>query len=56
MKFVIRPLIVLLPAVLALSGCADAPVQQRDPYNPADEQRSGAKQAQDELSSETSGK
>jgi hypothetical protein len=56
MKFVTRPLIVLMLAILALSGCADAPVQQHDPYNSADEQRSGAKQAQDELSRETSGK
>ena len=56
MKFVIRPLIMLVLMILALSGCADAPVQQRDPYNPADEQRSGARQAQDELSSETSDK
>ena len=56
MKFVIRPLIMLVLAILALSGCTDAPVQQHDPYNSPDEQRSGAKQAQDELSSETSGK
>lgn len=56
MRFVIRPLIVLVLAILALTGCADAPVQQEDPYNSADEQRSGAKQAQDELSRETSGK
>jgi hypothetical protein len=56
MNYVIKPMIVLVLATLALTGCADAPVQQHDPYNSADEQRSGAKQAQDELSSETSGK
>ena len=56
MKFVTKIVIVSVLAILGSSGCAEAPVQQRDPYNPADEQRSGAKQAQDELSSETSGK
>ena len=56
MNFVINISIVLMLTSLALSGCADAPVQQDDPYNSADEQRSRAKQAQDELSSETSGR
>lgn len=56
MNFLIKPMIVLVLAILALVGCADAPVQPDDPYNSADEQRSNAKQAQDELSSETSGK
>lgn len=46
----------LLLAVLLNAGCASTPETQTDPYNEADEQRSRAKQAQDELSSETSGK
>jgi hypothetical protein len=55
MNFLLKPMIAFALATLALVGCADAPVQQKDPYNPADEQRSRAEQAQDELSSETSG-
>ena len=45
----------LLLTALFFAGCSSAP-EARDPYNPADEQRSGASQAQDELSTETSDK
>ena len=45
----------LLLLALFMAGCSSAP-EARDPYNSADEQRSRASQAQDELSSETSDK
>ena len=54
MSFIVKPVTVLLLTVLAIASCSSAPVN--DPYNPADDQRSRSKQAQDELSSETSGK
>jgi hypothetical protein len=37
---------------LFLAGCSSTPPPQKDPYNQADAQKSNAKQAQDELSSE----
>ncbi|UCB54994.1 MAG: hypothetical protein JSW45_00165 [Thiotrichales bacterium] len=54
MKHVLKPLIVLLFTAGFIAACAGGPEPQQDPYNPADEQRSRAQQAQDELSSETS--
>ena len=44
----------LLLLSLLMAGCSST--EARDPYNPADDQRSRASQAQDELSTETSGK
>jgi len=44
-------LITVLIALFA-AGCSGTPEVQNDPYNEADSQRSRAKQAQDELSSE----
>jgi outer membrane murein-binding lipoprotein Lpp len=62
MKPVIRKAILLLLAALSLSlsitGCSSTPepqVTQDDQGNSADSQRSNAKQAQDELTRETSG-
>jgi PBP1b-binding outer membrane lipoprotein LpoB len=54
MSFIVKSIIMLLLTALATASCSSAPAH--DPYNPADDQRSRAKQAQDELSSETSGK
>jgi hypothetical protein len=54
MRFSVKSNLLLLLAVLLVAGCSGTP--PTDPYNPADDQRSRAKQAQDELSSETSGK
>jgi hypothetical protein len=45
---------VLLLITVTITGCSST-TETRDPYNPADDQRSRAGQAQDELSSETSG-
>ena len=45
----------LLLTALILASCSSDP-EARDPYNPADDQRSRASQAQDELSTETSDK
>jgi PBP1b-binding outer membrane lipoprotein LpoB len=46
-------LLILLSLLIA--GCSSDP-EARDPYNSADEQRSRASEAQDELSRETSDK
>lgn len=51
MNTVVKTTIVLLTA-LFITGCSSSPPPQQDPYNPADSQKSSAKQAQDELSSE----
>ena len=56
MNLVVKMNIVLLLTALSITGCSSTPVPQEDPYNQADSQRSRAEQAQDELSSETSGK
>lgn len=56
MKFVAKSIIVLLLTALFIAGCSSNPIPQEDQGNSADEQRSRSKQAQDELSSETSGK
>ena len=52
MKSSIKANIVLLLTALFITGCSSAPPPQQDPYNQADSQKSNAKQAQDELSSE----
>jgi PBP1b-binding outer membrane lipoprotein LpoB len=53
MNLVVKTNIVILLMALFIAGCSSAPELQQDPYNQADSQRSKAKQAQDELSSET---
>ncbi len=53
MNTAVKTFALLLLAALLTAGCASAPETQPDPYNEADEQRSRAKQAQDELSGET---
>jgi outer membrane lipoprotein SlyB len=55
MNTAIKTHIVVLLAALSMTGCASTPETTADPYNSADSQRSRAQQAQDELSSETSG-
>ncbi len=58
MKTFVKTNIVLLLTALSLSlpivGCSSTPQPQVDQGNSADSQRSNAKQAQDELSRETS--
>ena len=53
MNFVVTPIVVLMLTVFAIAGCSSSPELPDDTYNSADEQRSRAKQAQDELSTET---
>ena len=50
----VHSIAVLVLSVLSVTGCSSTPEPQEDPYNMADEQRSRADRAQDELSSETS--
>ena len=52
MKSSIKADIVILLTALFIAGCSSTPPPQKDPYNQADSQKSDAKQAQDELSSE----
>jgi PBP1b-binding outer membrane lipoprotein LpoB len=52
MKSPIKTNIVIVLMALFIAGCSSSPPPQQDPYNPADSQKSSAKQAQDELSSE----
>jgi PBP1b-binding outer membrane lipoprotein LpoB len=52
MKSSIKANIVILLAAMFIAGCSSTPPPQKDPYNQADSQKSDAKQAQDELSSE----
>jgi len=52
----VKSIIVLLLTTLFITGCASSPATQNDPYNQADSQRERSKQAQDELSTETSRK
>jgi len=54
MKPVVKTNIVLLLTALFIAGCSSAPQPQKKSGNSADSQRSHAKQAQDELSRETS--
>ena len=54
MKSVIKTTIVLLLTAMAITACSSDPVVQNDPYNDADSQRSRSKQAQDEMSRDTS--
>ena len=56
MNFVVKSIILLLLTTASVAGCSSSPEQQADKWNSADDQRSRAKQAQDELSTETSGK
>jgi len=51
----IRTIIALLLTAQALhiAGCSSTPEVQNDPWNQSDDQRSRAKQTQDELSKET---
>ena len=53
MRYIVKLVTLLLLTLLATAGCSSTPTN--DPYNPADEQRSRADKAQDELSKETSG-
>ena len=53
MNFVVNSIILLMLTAFSIAGCSVGPEVQDDPYNSADEQRSRAKQAQDELSTET---
>jgi PBP1b-binding outer membrane lipoprotein LpoB len=52
MKSSIKADIIILLTVLFIAGCSSNPPPQKDPYNEAGSQKSSAKQAQDELSSE----
>ena len=52
MNPVVKINIAVLLAALLIAGCSSNSPPQEDPYNQADTQRSNAKQAQDELSSE----
>ena len=56
MKHIINTKIVLLLTALFITGCSTDPAPVNDPYNEDNSQRSRAKQAQDELSSETPSK
>jgi outer membrane biogenesis lipoprotein LolB len=55
MNNAIKTRFVLLLTTVLMAACSSTPEPQHDPYNPADSQRSRAQQAQDELSTETSG-
>jgi PBP1b-binding outer membrane lipoprotein LpoB len=52
MKSSIKANILILLTALFIAGCSSTPPPEKDPYNQADSQKSSAKQAQDELSSE----
>ena len=52
MKSAVTTCILVMLTALFLAGCSSTPPPQKDPYNQADAQKSNAKQAQDELSSE----
>jgi PBP1b-binding outer membrane lipoprotein LpoB len=52
MKSSIKADIIILLTALFIAGCSSTPPPQKDPYNEAGSQKSSAKQAQDELSSE----
>ncbi len=54
MKAFVKTNIVLLLTALLIAGCSSSPKPQVDQGNSAESQKSNAKQAQDELSSETS--
>jgi uncharacterized lipoprotein YmbA len=56
MNTIVKANIVLLITAMSITGCSTSPEPKKDPYNQDDSQRSRAKQTQDELSSETSGK
>ena len=52
MNHVVKINIVLMLTALLIAGCSSSPEQQDDKWNSAESQKSKAKQAQDELSSE----
>lgn len=52
MNHVVKTNIVLLLTALLIAGCSSTPEQSNDQWNSAETQKSKAKQAQDELSSE----
>jgi len=56
MNPVVKTNIVLLLMALLIAGCSSSPEAKEDLTDQANSQRLNAKQAQDELSSETSGK
>lgn len=56
MKPVVTANIILLISALLITGCSSAPEPKKDPGNSVQSQKSNAKQAQDELSRETSRK
>jgi len=56
MNTIAKTNIVLLLTALLIAGCSSSPQPQADPGNSAESQKSNARQAQDELSRETSDK
>ncbi len=54
MKTIINLIIVIMLTALSITGCSSSPAPYNDPYNPADSQRDRSKQAQHEMSTETS--
>jgi len=56
MNPVVTANIILLISALFISGCSSAPEPMKDQGNSAQSQKSNAKQAQDDLSRETSRK
>jgi len=54
MNPIVKTHIVILLTTLSIAGCSTSPEQQDDPWNSAESQKSKAKQAQDELTSEIS--
>ncbi len=56
MNYVAIANIVLLISALSITGCSSAPEAKKDQGNSAQSQKSNAKQAQDELSRDTSRK
>lgn len=53
MNILIKASIVILITALSMSGCSSNPEQDSGGYNSPDSQKSNAKHAQDELTSET---
>jgi uncharacterized protein YcfL len=54
MNLIVKSIFVVLLTSFSIVGCSSSPELPEDQGNSADDQRSRAKQAQDELSSETS--
>lgn len=53
MNLFVKASILILITTLSMSGCSTAPKQDDDGYNSSDSQKSNAKHAQGELTSET---